>query len=118
MTKILIAEDNDLNLKLMADILSVYNYEVEIATDGEIALEKLSNNSYDLLLLDLQMPKVSGFGVLEELNRLKIPVKTVVVSACAMSEEISRAKTLGCIDFITKPIRINEFLEQVKSALN
>lgn len=118
MAKILIAEDNDLNLKLLVDLLSTLNYELEISTDGENALEKLKNNQYDLFLLDLQMPKISGFEVLEELKKKKIAIKTIVVSACAMSSEINRAKELGCVDFITKPIRIKEFLEQVKKALN
>lgn len=118
MTKILIAEDNSLNSKLLFDILSSQEYEVEVATDGEITLEKILNNSYDLLLLDLQMPKISGFGVLEELKRKNIKIKTIVVSACAMTEEIEKAKALGCLDFITKPIRLNEFLAKVKSTLN
>jgi len=65
MSKILIAEDNELNLKLMTDILTSQSYEVESVQDGEMALKKLNDCYYDLLLLDLQMPKVSGFGVLE-----------------------------------------------------
>ena len=63
-SKILIAEDNELNLKLMLDILSSQGFEIETATDGEMALDKLRHNKYDLLLLDLQMPKISGFEVL------------------------------------------------------
>jgi len=117
MTKILIAEDNDLNLKLMMDILSVQNYQVESAQDGEIALKMLKKNEYDLLLLDLQMPKISGFGVLEQLQKDKNKIKTVVVSACAMAQEIERAKELGCVDFITKPIRLNDFLATIKRVL-
>jgi two-component system cell cycle response regulator DivK len=117
MTKILIAEDNDLNLKLMTDILLIQNYEVEAVCDGDAALKKLMECEYDLLLLDLQMPKVSGFEVLEELNKCKHKVKTVVVSACAMAPEIDRAKELGCLDFITKPIRLNNFLSTIKKVL-
>lgn len=118
MTKILIAEDNDLNLKLMTDILTFQKYDVESVQDGECALKKLKEEDYDLLLLDLQMPKVSGFEVLEELKKKDNKIKTIVVSACAMSSEIERARELGCIDFITKPIRMAEFLATIKSVLS
>lgn len=115
MSKILIAEDNELNLKLMRDLLENMGHTVESAQDGEIAIQKLVENKYDLLLLDLLMPKLSGFKVLEYLKEKDIKLKTIVVSACAMEEEIQRAKALGCVDFITKPIRINEFMSVVKS---
>lgn len=118
MAKILIAEDNDLNLKLMYDILSTQNHQLDVALDGEMALDRLKKNDYDLLLLDLQMPKVSGFLVLEELQKSNSKLKTVVVSACVTPEDINRAKELGCIDFITKPIRMNEFLNKIKDALD
>lgn len=117
MTKILIAEDNELNLKLMFDILVSKGYDVETVTDGEAAYSKLTQTDYDLLLLDLQMPKLSGFEVLKKIKEHNIQIKTIVVSACAMNTEIEKAKTLGCLDFITKPIRLNEFLTSVKSAL-
>lgn len=118
MAKILIAEDNDLNLKLMYDILCSQGYDVEVAVDGQETVEKLKKGNYDLLLLDLQMPVISGFEVLEAIKLSNFPIKTIVVSACAMSAEIDRAKALGCIDFITKPIRIEKFLEQIENVLN
>lgn len=117
MKKILIAEDNELNMKLMKDVLEVQGFDVNIAIDGEAAFKKITSNKYDLLLLDLQMPKLSGFYVLEKIKKREIELKTIVVSACAMQEEIERAKNLGCIDYITKPIRINEFIATVKKNL-
>jgi len=117
MAKILIAEDNFLNLKLMFDILSSQGYTLDVVSDGEEALEKLKENNYDLFLLDLQMPKLSGFDVLTILKKDKNPTKTIVVSACAMAEEIEKAKALGCADFITKPIRLHDFLNVVKKNL-
>ncbi len=117
MAKILIAEDNDLNLKLMYDILITQGHEVDCATDGQMALDLLSSKKYDLLLLDLQMPKLSGFDVMKEIFKQKIQIKTVVVSACVMSDEINRAKDLGCEEFIVKPIRLHEFLSTVNRVL-
>ncbi len=111
MRKILIIEDNELNLKLMKDILISQNYEIDTAADGEEGLEKAMENDYDLILLDIQMPVVSGYDFLQIYNK-KTPI--IVVSACAMDTEIDKAKELGCADYISKPIQIMEFLNTVK----
>lgn len=111
MSKILIIEDNDLNLKLMKDILTSQSYDVDTAADGGEGLEKAMENDYDLILLDIQMPVVSGYDFLQIYDK-KTPV--IVVSACAMDTEIDKAKELGCTDYISKPIQIMEFLNTVK----
>ena len=111
MRKILIIEDNELNLKLMKDILISQNYEIDTAADGEEGLEKAMENDYDLILLDIQMPVVSGYDFLQIYDK-KTPV--IVVSACAMDTEVDKAKELGCADYISKPIQIMEFLNTVK----
>lgn len=114
MPKILIAEDNETNMKLMFDVLTAKGYEVEKALDGEEALEKLSQNSYDLLILDIQMPKKSGYDVLKE---MKNNIKVLIVSACAMAQDIELAKNIGCLDYMTKPIKVFAFLEKVNSLI-
>ena len=111
MSKILIIEDNELNLKLMKDILISQNYEIDTAADGEEGLEKAMENDYDLILLDIQMPVVSGYDFLQIYDK-KTPI--IVVSACAMDTEVDKAKELGCADYISKPIQIMEFLNTVK----
>ena len=111
MSKILIIEDNELNLKLMKDILISQNYEIDTAADGEEGLEKAMENDYDLILLDIQMPVVSGYDFLQ-IYKKKTPI--IVVSACAMDTEVDKAKELGCADYISKPIQIMEFLNTVK----
>lgn len=111
MSKILVIEDNELNLKLMKDILISQGYEVDTAADGEQGLEKAMENEYGLILLDIQMPVVSGYDFLQIYNK-ETPV--IVVSACAMETEINKAKELGCADYISKPIQIMEFLNTVK----
>lgn len=114
MKKILIVEDNELNLKLMNDILVSQGFDVDSARDGQKGLEKTGENRYDLILLDLQMPVVSGYDFLKLYNG-KTPV--IVVSACAMESEIQKASALGCAAFIPKPIMIAEFLNTVKAHL-
>ena len=112
MPQILIIEDNDLNLKLMKDILESQGYSVDTAQDGKEGIEKANLNEYSLILLDIQMPVVSGYDFLA-LYKKNTPI--VVVSACAMDEEIKKTKELGCADYITKPIKINDFLSTVKN---
>ena len=111
MAKILIVEDNELNLKLMKDILESQGYSIETAKDGKEGLEKACENDFDLILLDLQMPIVSGYDFLRIYDK-KTPV--IVVSACAMENEVNKAKELGCIDYISKPIQIMDFLKTIE----
>jgi two-component system cell cycle response regulator DivK len=112
MANILVIEDNELNLKLMKDILVSQGYNVETAEDGKAGLDKAENNDYDLILLDIQMPVFSGYDFLQTYKK-NTPV--IVVSACAMETEINKAKELGCKDYISKPIKINEFLTTIKN---
>lgn len=111
MSRILVIEDNELNLKLMKDILSSQGYDVDTAGDGKEGLDKAEDNDYDLILLDIQMPVVSGYDFLQVYDK-NTPV--IVVSACAMENEVNKAKELGCADYISKPIQIMEFLNTVK----
>ena len=111
MSKILVVEDNELNLKLMKDILEAQSYTVDVAIDGRDGLDKAIENDYALIILDIQMPVVSGYDFLREYDK-SAPV--VVVSACAMENEVNKAKELGCADYISKPVQLVEFLNTVK----
>lgn len=115
MAKILLIDDNELNLKLMNDILCSQSYEVEAVDDGQIGLDLALKNDYDLILLDIQMPVVSGYDFLNAYNK-NTPV--IVVSACAMENEINKAKELGCAGYISKPIQIVDFLNTVRGYLS
>lgn len=114
MKKILVIEDNQLNMKLMKDILESKNYSVETAFDGSEGLKKANETDFDLILLDLQMPVVSGYDFLKAYEKTA-PV--AVVSACAMEAEIQKAMDLGAKCFIAKPIQLLEFLETVRELL-
>ncbi|MDD3238404.1 MAG: response regulator [Candidatus Gastranaerophilales bacterium] len=109
---ILVVEDNELNMKLMVDILTQIGYSVQKAFDGEMALDILEKNDFDLMLLDIQLPKKSGYDVIKEMKK-KVP--TVIVSACCTEDEILKAKDKGCLDYITKPINISEFIQKINA---
>jgi len=112
--RILIAEDNELNMKLMSDVLAHKGYDVLQVFDGEAALEAIERNDLDLVLLDIQMPKKSGYEVLDEITK-DIPI--IIVSAHAMKDEIEKVRNFKHIDYITKPIQIGSFLAKIEEVL-
>lgn len=118
MKKILVVEDNPTNMKLFADILEVQKYHVIRAYDGMEAFDKLNEDKYDLMILDIQLPKLDGFSLLKKLNSEKIEYpKTIIVSAFAMDKDKQTAKSLGCDNYMTKPIDILGFLSTIKKLL-
>ena len=118
MKKILVVEDNELNMKLFFDILTYQKYSVDKAFDGIEAYEKIKNNLYDLIILDILLPKLNGFSLLEKLksNGIQMP-KVIIASACAMDSDKEKAIEFGIQNYITKPIDINKFIQTVKNVL-
>jgi two-component system, cell cycle response regulator len=116
---ILAVDDQLQNIELLEACLVPQGYEIIKASSGEEALEKLSGNQIDLILLDIMMPKMSGLEVLEKLRADKktkaIPV--VMVTALKETEDKVKALEAGCDDFISKPFDRIELLARVKSLL-
>ena len=106
MKRILVAEDRPGSLELIRTVLESAGYEVVEAMDGQEAVEKASGNSVDLLLLDLQMPKIDGFGVLAQLRKDPRFARTPIVAftASAMQGDRERALAAGFSSYIAKPI--------------
>ena len=118
MKNILIVEDNELNMKLFNDILKYQNYETDTAADGLEAYQKIKENSYNLIILDIQLPKLDGFSLLEKLQKEKITIPPVIIaSACAMDTDKLKAKNYGIDTYLTKPIDINNFITTVKNKI-
>jgi twitching motility two-component system response regulator PilH len=116
---ILIAEDNEDSLFLLARLLRRSGYSVVEAQDGLEALAQLKESKPDLLLLDLMMPGLSGFEVLErfqeEPERQTVPV--IVLSTLADSEVIGQCTRLGVCDYITKPYDPADLLRRISDVL-
>src|ERR1035437_2285836 len=102
---ILVVDDQLQNIILLEGLLGRQGYEIIPAESGEEALEKLSGNQVDLVLLDVKMPRMSGFEVLTKLRADKKTRRTPVVMITAHNENEARVKALesGCNDFISKP---------------
>ncbi|MFA5847678.1 MAG: response regulator [Thermodesulfovibrionales bacterium] len=116
---ILVVDDQPQNNELLEAHLAPQGYEIVKAASGEEALEKLSNNQIDLVLLDVMMPKMDGFEVLKKLRADKKTRLIPVVMLTVLNETEDRVKALeaGCDDFISKPFDRHELLVRVKSLL-
>ena len=120
MTKrVMIVEDNELNMKLFNDLLEAQNYQTIPTSNGLEALDLARKHRPDLILMDIQLPEVSGLEVtkwLKEDDELcRIPV--IAVTAFAMKGDEERIRQGGCEAYISKPISVMKFLETVKSYL-
>ena len=117
---VLIVEDNELNMKLFHDLLEAHGYDTVGTRSGTEALELARTYRPDLILMDIQLPEVSGLEVTKwikadpELHR--IPV--VAVTAFAMNGDEERIRQGGCEAYLSKPISIAKFMETVRRFLN
>ena len=113
---VLVVEDNELNLKLLNDILEYHGYTVVTTRLGEPALELARQHSPNLILMDVQLPDISG---MEAARRLKgdeqtrtIPI--IAVTAFAMSGDEAKILASGCDAYVSKPFNVLEFLKIVE----
>ena len=115
---VLLVDDNEATRTLMIALLH-REFQVEIATDGIEAIEKLRTNQYASVLLDLRMPQQDGFGVLEfmQANSPERLRTVLVVTAVLTRNEIQRAKGFGICGIITKPFDVDDFLNAVKDCV-
>ena len=117
--KVLIVEDNELNMKLFHDLLEAQGYEILQTREGLQALTLARQHRPDLILMDIQLPEISGLEVtkwLKEDDELAaIPV--VAVTAFAMKGDEERIREGGCEAYISKPISVAHFLTTIKRFL-
>ena len=118
-SKILIADDNVPNVELLDAYLSGCDYEIDTAGDGAETLEKVQSFSPDLILLDIMMPKLSGFEVCEKLKSDPKTQGIMILMVTALSElgDIERAVQAGCDDYLSKPVNKFELLKRVDNML-
>ncbi len=117
MTKILLVEDEPAMQLGLKDNLELESYQVDIAGDGELGLLMIKENTYDLILLDVMLPKLSGFDVCKKARAAGIT--TPIILLTARGEEIDKilGLELGADDYITKPFSVRELLARIKAML-
>ena len=117
---ILVVEDNELNMKLFHDLLEAHGYNILQTRDGMEALKLARQHKPDLILMDIQLPEVSGLEVtkwIKEDDALKaIPI--IAVTAFAMKGDEEKIREGGCEAYIAKPISVTNFLKTVQQFLS
>ena len=103
--KVLVAEDVALNQLLIKLIILEFGFEIDIVANGQLAVEKLQNNHYDIILMDLQMPEMDGFEATTYIrNTLKSPIPIIALTADVTTVDVERCQAVGMNDYISKPI--------------
>jgi len=103
--KVLVAEDIPLNQLLMKILLDEFGFEYDIAANGKIAIEKLQNNPYDIILMDLQMPEMNGFEATEYIrNTMNSKIPIIALTADVTTVDLAKCKAVGLNDYISKPV--------------
>jgi CheY-like chemotaxis protein len=108
--KILIVEDNVINQKVLASLLSKKGYEYVIANNGQEALERTKETSFDLILMDITMPKMNGLEATahirqQEQSAFHMPTPIIAISGHAQAQDVTQALNAGMNDYITKPFK-------------
>ncbi len=115
----MIVEDNELNMKLFHDLLEAHGIDVIQTRDGREVLDLARAENPDLILMDIQLPEVSGLDVTKwikaDAELKKIPV--IAITAFAMKGDEEKIREGGCEDYISKPISVMNFLEKVQKYL-
>ncbi|MBX3560680.1 MAG: response regulator [Sphingomonas sp.] len=117
--KILIVEDNELNLKLFCDLLRAHGYAAEPVRDGREAIARARDFAPDLVVMDIQMPHVSGLELIEQMKMdgelMTTPIMAVTAYAAKGDEE--RIRDAGAEGYVSKPISVLKFVEAVRELL-
>lgn len=117
--RILIVEDNELNMKLLNDVLEAYGYDIVKTDSGSAVLGLARQHRPDLILMDIQLPDISGLDAVRQLKAdpLTETIPVLAVTAFAMAGDERKALESGCDGYIAKPIMLREFLATIEKFL-
>jgi signal transduction histidine kinase/CheY-like chemotaxis protein len=111
--KFLIVEDHDVSFKFLKEVLLPYGPELTWAINGKEAVDLVTKNAYDLVLMDINLPEMDGVAATKEIRKLKPDLPIIVQTAHAVESELIRIRASGCSDLICKPIDQKEFFEKL-----
>ena len=110
-SKILLAEDNDINQEILQGLLEGSGIEMDIANNGKEAVALFEANDYELILMDLQMPILDGYGATKIIRELNAQIPIVALTANAMKEDVEKTKAVGMNEHLNKPIEVEKLYE-------
>ena len=114
MKKILVIDDSPTLRKVLDFYLRKNNYQVKLANNGKIGLELMENEDFDLIILDMQMPVMSGREVLINMKEKNIKTPLLILSAEKKEKTIEMGLELGALFYMTKPFKPNEIVDKIK----
>jgi DNA-binding response OmpR family regulator len=115
--KILVVDDEPVLLEQLRKTLTIQKYDVDMADDGESALDKLFDNLYDLIILDIMLPKVDGLAVLREIRKAKVKTPILMLTAKGSVEDKIKGLDYGADDYLAKPFAMAELMARIRSLL-
>jgi len=113
---VLIADDEEVIRDLFVELLTKQGYRVSMAIDGLDALHKIKEDNYDMLILDLKMPRMDGMEVLDKIREMNKNLIIIVITAYATLETAKKAIKQGCFDYIAKPFDAGDISSLIRSA--
>ncbi len=114
---VLVVDDNKMDREKLARCLS-RDYDIQTAADGHEALEKIRENSFEVVLSDMQMPEMDGIELLERINAENKDIMTILVTGYSSIESAVEAMRMGAYDYLTKPVDVNKLEVTLKNALD
>jgi len=115
--KILITENNDINLKLMKEFLNAENVQIDTAIDGEEALKMYRKNNYDIILIDIQIKKINGLELIKTIRKKDDKISILAISGYTRPEDRFKFILAGANDFLPKPYTKKELLDNIKKLI-
>ena len=115
--KILLVDDIEVNREIAVMILEQFGFDIDTAVDGRDAIDKAAKNSYDLILMDVQMPVMNGYEASKAIKNSGNGVPIIAMTANAMPEDIKRAHEAGMIDHIAKPLDLPKMMKTIQAVL-
>jgi DNA-binding NtrC family response regulator len=116
--RLLVVDDEEALRTVLSSELSSEGYDVEAASDGDEAITKVQKSNFDLVLLDIKMPKVDGFEVLKFIKKNSPKVKVIMLTGFADLKNAIESKKLGAEDFVSKPYDLVDLLTTIERVLS
>lgn len=117
MKKVLVVDDDAELRATLSEILKGAGYHIDEAPSGKEAIEKITDKDFDIALLDLMMPKMSGIDVLKAIKKIKPKIRVIMITAFATVENAVDAIKKGASDYISKPFRIDDLLTTIRRVI-
>ena len=115
--KILLVEDDIMLNEMITEYITSTGHAIKSVKTGNESLEILDKEKFDLLILDINLPDINGFSILEKMHEQKRMIPTIYISALIDIEDISRAFDLGCFDYLKKPFHLKELTLRINKIL-